>query len=50
MDSMWLDALTKEMEMHDDMRSLLTEGKFELQDDGINMVQYLDGEIRMSNI
>ena len=48
---MWADALTKEMVMHKDMKELLTEGNFELQDEGINKVQcVLNGEIRMTNI
>lgn len=50
MDLMWVAALTKDMEMHDNMRSLLMKGKFELRDDGINKVKFLDGKIRMINI
>ena len=49
-DSMCAGALTKEMEIHDDMRSFLTEGVFELQDHGINKVQCVDREIRMLKI
>ena len=49
-DSIWADALTKEMEIYDNMRILLMEGLFVLQDLRINKVQCLDGEIRMLNI
>ena len=47
---MWADALTKEMEMHRDMRALLTEGDFALGDDGLNKVQYKNGKMKMFNI
>ena len=47
---MWADALTKEIERHQDMRELLMEGDYSLSNDGINKVQYVDSEIRMTNI
>ena len=41
-DSMWANALTKEMEMNKDMKSLLTEGVFHLEDNVINKVKCID--------
>ena len=37
-DLMRVDALTQEIETHECMKELLTEGNFELLDDGINKV------------
>ena len=45
-----MDALTKEMEMHQDMRELLREGNFKLVNEGMNKVQCMDGDIRMTKI
>ena len=47
---MWADTLTKEIRMHLDMREHLEEGNFRLDNEGINKVQCIDGEIRMLNI
>ena len=43
--SMWVDAMTKEMEMHRNMRKLLMFGIFELRNKGINKVQCMGGKI-----
>ena len=48
--SMWAYFLNKEMEMHECIKVLLTEGNLEVMDEGINKVQCLDGEIEMTNI
>ena len=42
--------LTKEIEMNEGMRGLLTEGVCHLEDHEINKVKCIDGEIRMVNI
>ena len=47
---MWADALTKEMEMHEGMHELLTWGNLWIENEGINRVKCLEGEIRMENI
>ena len=47
---MWADALMKEMDMHKDMNEVLMEGNFEFKNRGINKVQRMDGEIKMTNI
>lgn len=46
---MWADALTKEMVIQKDIKELLTEGNFGLQDEGINKVQCVDGEIKTND-
>ena len=49
-DLMWADALRKEMKMNENMKSMLIEGVFHLEDHEINKVKCIDGEIRMINI
>ena len=44
------DALKEKIEMHEDMKEVLMECNLELKDKGINKVQCIDGEIRMTNI
>ena len=44
------NTLTKEMEIHSDLRQLLVKCNFSLDNNGINKVEYIDGEIRMANI
>ena len=47
---MWANALTKETEMNEHVMELLVDGNFEMRDNGINKVQCIDGEIRMTKI
>ena len=47
---MWVDALTKEIEMHRNMKKLLKYRNFESKNKGIDKVQFINGEIWMSNI
>ena len=47
---MLVDALTKEMDMHKDMKEVLMEGNIELENEGINKVLCIDEEIRMTKI
>ena len=47
---MWVDALMRQMEIYCDMRELLIEGNFELEYEGKNKVQFIQGEIKMFNI
>ena len=46
MGSMWADALTKEKEMHQDLKNLLHNGELLLEDTGINKIISQDGKLR----
>ena len=47
---MWADALTKEIDMLKELKEVLMEGNFKLKNEGINKVQCIYVEIRMTNI
>ena len=47
---MWSDGLTKEMEMADGVRNLLTTGTCEIKKEELNKVVCENSEIRMKNI
>ena len=48
--AMWSDGLTKEMLMADGVRSLLTRGECNMEQQELNKVIYENNEIRMKNI
>ena len=47
---MWADALIKEIDMLKELKEVLMEGNFELKNEGISKVQYIDGKIKITNI
>ena len=47
---MWVDGLTKEMEMAEGLRKLLKEGKYMLMKEEVNKVVCENEEIKMLNI
>ena len=48
--SMWAYALTKKIEMRNEMQELLAQGSLWMRNKGINRVWCVDGEIRVQNI
>lgn len=48
--SMWVDALTNEMDMRKELKEVLMEGNFKLKNYRINKVQCNNYEIWMTNI
>ena len=42
--SMWVDTLTKEIDIHEELQEVLIEGNLKLKNKGINKVQCIDGK------